>query len=98
MTPRHFAGALVASDKVVTKRALLAGLQTPGNEGGAVLDVPGVRGHAIQSLIGASDAVGSLILPGMGGSFWAWGRKPALSLPKGPALSLPKGRAARRKH
>lgn len=29
-----------------------------------------------RGLIGATDAVGQLILPGMGGSFWAWGRKP----------------------
>jgi ubiquinone/menaquinone biosynthesis C-methylase UbiE len=28
-----------------------------------------------KAVIGASDAVGSLIAPGMGGSFWAWGRK-----------------------
>jgi ubiquinone/menaquinone biosynthesis C-methylase UbiE len=28
------------------------------------------------ALITASDAIGSQVLPGMGGSFWAWGRKP----------------------
>jgi SAM-dependent methyltransferase len=28
-----------------------------------------------RSVIGVSDAVGSLIAPGLGGSFWAWGRK-----------------------
>jgi SAM-dependent methyltransferase len=32
---------------------------------------------ATDALIGFSDALGSLLLPGMGGSFWAWGRRPA---------------------
>jgi SAM-dependent methyltransferase len=35
--------------------------------------LPGFVGRGI---ISASDAVGGLIAPGMGGSFWAWGRKP----------------------
>lgn len=30
-----------------------------------------------DALIAASDAAGALALPGAGGSFWAWGRKPA---------------------
>ena len=37
----------------------------------------GLPEPATDALIGASDAVGSLCLPGLGGSFWAWGRKPS---------------------
>lgn len=32
---------------------------------------------ATDAVMACSDAVGALALPGLGGSFWAWGRKPA---------------------
>jgi SAM-dependent methyltransferase len=36
-----------------------------------------------DAVMGATDAAGSLALPGLGGSFWVWARKPAVA-PKPP--------------
>lgn len=64
-----------------------AGLAELGEEDSHYLRLPG-RAEALlgrlpeagtDAVLACSDAVGSLVLPGLGGSFWAWGRKP---LPK----------------
>src|SRR5947207_896061 len=51
--PRHLTAAVVAAHQMIAESPLLARLQAPGDVGGAVLDVPVVRGHSTQSLIGA---------------------------------------------
>lgn len=61
-----------------------AGLVGPGAEDSHYLRLPyrveetlgRLPEACTDGLFALSDAVGSLIGPGMGGSFWAWGRKP----------------------
>ncbi len=47
-------------------------LRSPHTVEEAMGRLPGTLGRGI---IGASDAVGALVAPGLGGSFWAWARK-----------------------
>ena len=54
LQPAHLPQALLAAREVLAEGALLIGLERAGDERGAVLDVPVVRIHRTQSLIGAS--------------------------------------------
>src|SRR6185436_9172296 len=54
LQPAHLPETLLAAREVLPEGALLIGLEGAGDERGAVLDVPVVRIHRTQSLIGAS--------------------------------------------
>ena len=78
-------------DPVWVKRLLEeAGFEAIGGEDSHYVRLPyrveeplgRLPGFLSRGLITVSDAVGSLILPGMGGSFWAFGRVPARSSKK----------------